>query len=116
MRVNISGHHVIVSNPMREYVLSKLNRFERYSDQITKIDVTLIVEKMVQKAEASIHVAGADLFANAGHEDMYSAIDNLTDKLDRQIIKYKEKSQGKHRRDSVKNAAEVIVDDSHTLS
>ena len=71
---------------------------------------------MVQKAEASIHVAGADLFANAGHEDMYSAIDNLTDKLDRQIIKYKEKSQGKHRRDSVKNAAEVIVDDPHTIS
>ena len=119
MRVNISGHHVIVSDPMREYVLSKLNRFERYSDQITKIDVTLIVEKMVQKAEASIHVAGADLFANAGHEDMYSAIDNLTDKLDRQIIKYKEKLQGKHRRDSVKNAAEVTditADDPHTIS
>ena len=92
MRVNISGHHVIVSDPMREYVLSKLNRFERYSDQITKIDVTLIVEKMVQKAEASIHVAGADLFANAGHEDMYSAIDSLTDKCldyEKQIENYR---------------------------
>ena len=116
MRVNISGHHVIVSNPMREYVLSKLNRFERYSDQITKIDVTLIVEKMVQKAEASIHVAGADLFANAGHEDMYSAIDNLTNKLDRQIIKYKEKTQGKHRRDSLKSVTDATVDDPYTTS
>lgn len=116
MRVNISGHHVIVSDPMREYVLSKLNRFERYSDQITKIDVTLIVEKMVQKAEASIHVAGADLFANAGHEDMYSAIDNLTDKLNRQIIKYKEKSQGKYRRDSVKNVANITTDETQITS
>jgi len=116
MRVNISGHHVIVSDPMREYVLNKLHRFERYSEQITKIDVTLIVEKMVKKAEASIHVAGADLFANAGHEDMYSAIDNLADKLDRQIIKHKEKSQGKHRRDSVKNATDVIKDDALTTS
>ena len=68
---------------------------------------------MVQKAEASIHVAGADLFANAGHADMYSAIDDLTDKLDRQIIKYKEKSQGKHRRDSVKNVADVSEDELH---
>ena len=112
MRVNISGHHVIVSDPMKEYVLNKLNRFERYSDQITKIDVTLIVERMVQKAEASIHVAGADLFANAGHEDMHSAIDDLTDKLDRQIIKYKEKSQGKHHRDSVKHVTDTNIDDS----
>jgi len=102
MRVQVSGHHVEVTEPLREYVLNKLNRLERHSDQIAHIEVTLIVEKLVQKAEASIHVSGADLFANAESHDMYAAIDLLADKLDRQVIRHKEKSQGKHHRDSVK--------------
>jgi putative sigma-54 modulation protein len=102
MRINISGHHVEVTHPLREYVLSKFDRLERHFDQITNIDVTLVVEKAIQKAEASIHVSGADLFANAKNQDMYAAIDGLADKLDRQIIKHKEKTHIKHHRDSVK--------------
>ncbi len=102
MRINISGHHVEVTQPLKDYVLSKFTRLERHFDQITNVDVTLIVEKMVQKAEASVHVSGADLFANAENQDMYAAIDGLADKLDRQIIKHKEKSQGKHHRNGVK--------------
>lgn len=105
MRINVSGHHVEVTEPLRDYVLNKFDRLERHSDQITNIDVTLIVEKMVQKAEASIHVSGADLFANSENQDMYAAIDSLADKLDRQIIKHKEKTQGKHHRTSVKQVA-----------
>ena len=102
MRINVSGHHVEVTDPLREYVLSKFSRLERHFDQITNIDVTLIVEKLVQKAEASVHVSGADLFANAQDQDMYAAIDGLADKLDRQIIKHKEKAHGKHHRQSLK--------------
>ena len=102
MRINVSGHHVEVTEPLKNYVIEKLNRLERHFDNITHIDVTLIVEKLVQKAEASVHVSGADLFANDENENMYAAIDGLADKLDRQIIKHKEKIQGKHHRDSVK--------------
>lgn len=102
MRINISGHHVEVTEALREYVINKLSRLERHFDNITHVDVTLIVEKLVQKAEASVHVSGADLFANDQNENMYAAIDGLTDKLDRQIIKHKEKIRGKHNRDSVK--------------
>lgn len=102
MRINISGHHVEVTDPLREYVINKLGRLERHFDHITNIDVTLVVEKQVQKAEASVHVSGADLFANDQNENMYAAIDGLADKLDRQIIKHKEKTQGKHHRDSLK--------------
>ncbi len=93
MQITISGHHVEVTEPLREYVLSKIERLQRHSEQITKTEVTLVVEKLIQKAEATIHVAGADIFANAASEDMYAAIDLWADKLDRQLIKHKEKSR-----------------------
>ncbi len=94
MQITISGHHVEVTPALREYVLTKFDRLQRHFDQITNTDVTLIVEKLVQKAEATVHVSGADIFANAESEDMYAAIDMLADKLDRQLIKHKEKIRG----------------------
>ena len=95
MQLNVSGHHVEVTSPLREYVVSKFERLQRHFDQITNTEVTLIVEKMVQKAEATLHISGADIFAAAESEDMYAAIDALADKLDRQLIKHKEKSRGR---------------------
>ena len=93
MQINVSGHHVEVTSALRDYVSSKFSRLERHFDQITNTNVTLTVEKLVQKAEANVHVAGADLFATSESEDMYAAIDTLTDKLDRQLIKHKEKAK-----------------------
>ena len=72
MRINISGHHVELTDPLRDYVTSKFDKLERHFDSITNVDVTLIVEKQHQKAEASVHVSGADLFANAQNENMSS--------------------------------------------
>jgi putative sigma-54 modulation protein len=94
MQITISGHHVEVTPALNEYVISKFERLQRHFDNITKTEVTLIVEKLVQKAEANVHVSGADIFANAESEDMYTAIDLLADKLDRQLIKHKEKKRG----------------------
>lgn len=94
MQLTVSGHHVEVTEPLREYVDQKFERLQRHFDQITNIEVTLIVEKLVQKAEANIHISGADIFAQADSEDMYAAIDSLADKLDRQLIKHKEKNRG----------------------
>ncbi|MCR8921569.1 ribosome-associated translation inhibitor RaiA [Dasania sp. GY-MA-18] len=91
MQINVSGHHVEVTTALRDYVSQKFSRLERHFDQITNTNVTLTVEKLIQKAEANVHVAGADLFAASESEDMYAAIDTLTDKLDRQLIKHKEK-------------------------
>ena len=91
MQINVSGHHVDVSDPLRGYVESKFERLQRHFSQITNVEVTLVVEKLVQKAEANVHIAGRDVFAAADSEDMYAAIDALTDKLDRQLIKHKEK-------------------------
>lgn len=94
MQITVSGHHVDVTPALRDYVNNKLSKLQRHFDNITNTDVTLTVEKLVQKAEATVHVAGADLFATCESEDMYAAIDSLTDKLDRQLIKHKEKNLG----------------------
>ncbi len=94
MQLTITGHHLEITTPLKEYVENKLERLQRHYDQITDINVILTVEKMVQRAEATIHIAGGDLFAHAESEDMYAAIDALSDKLDRQLIKHKQKHRG----------------------
>jgi putative sigma-54 modulation protein len=91
MQITISGHHVEVSDALRDYVQSKFDRLQRHYSQITQAEVVLNVEKLIQKAEGTVHIAGKDLFAAAESEDMYAAIDALADKLDRQLIKEKEK-------------------------
>ncbi|MDG1693938.1 MAG: ribosome-associated translation inhibitor RaiA [Porticoccaceae bacterium] len=91
MHMTISGHHLEITDPIREYVTAKLAKLERHYDHINSTAVILSVEKLSQKAEATIHVSGGELFANAEHTDLYAAIDALSDKLDRQIIKHKEK-------------------------
>jgi putative sigma-54 modulation protein len=94
MQMTISGHHLDITDPMRDYVTNKLSKLERHSKQITSTAVILTIDKLQQKAEATVHVNGAELFAISEHQDMYAAIDALADKLDRQLIKHKEKHRG----------------------
>ncbi|MBA1271930.1 ribosome hibernation-promoting factor, HPF/YfiA family [Stutzerimonas azotifigens] len=96
MQVNISGHHLVVTDALREYIEEKFERLERHFDRIIAVQVILSVEKLRQKIEATLHVAGREVVANAEHEDMYAAIDLLIDKLDRQLIKHKEKQLDRH--------------------
>ncbi len=91
MQITISGHHLEVTDSLKNYVTSKIERLDHHHERITNTHVILSVEKLIQKAEATIHVSGKDLFADATHEDLYAAIDALADKLDRQLIKHKEK-------------------------
>ena len=98
MQINVSGHHVDLADSLRNYVVTKLNNLERHFDKITQLNVILSVDKLRQKAEATIHISGAELFADAESEDMYAAIDMLADKLDRQLIKQKEKSSDRKQR------------------
>ena len=97
MQLNISGHHIDVTDSLRSYVTSKIKRLERHYDHITNVHVVLSVEKLVQKAEATLHISGAELFADADSDDLYAAIDSLSGKLDRQILKHKEKVIHRHR-------------------
>ncbi len=97
MQINVTGQHLDITDSLREYVLSKFDKLERHFDKVTNVHVILSVEKLRQKAEATFHINGADLFANAENENMYAAIDALADKLDRQIKKHKEKRSDHHR-------------------
>ncbi|WP_108649207.1 ribosome hibernation promoting factor [Dongshaea marina] len=95
MQINLTGHHVEVTPALRDYVENKFTKLERRFDHINQVHVVLNVEKLDQIAEANLHVNGGEIFANACHQDMYAAIDGLIDKLDRQIIKHKEKMSHK---------------------
>ena len=97
MQIDLTGHHVELTTPLRDYVNNKMERLERHFDHVTDIHVILSVEKLRHKAEATLHVSGNNMFADAVQEDMYAAIDALTDKLDRQIKKHKEKITDHHR-------------------
>ncbi len=97
MQLNITGQHIELTDAMQDYVNSKFTKLERYFDNVTNVHVILSVEKKNQKAEATVHVAGGDLFAESTDENMYAAIDALIDKLDRQIKKHKEKLTDHHR-------------------
>ena len=97
MEINLTGHHVEVTPALREYVNRKLGRVARHFDHVTSARVILTVEKQSSKAEANLHVSGADLFANASHHDMYAAIDLLADRIDGQVRRHKEKLTDHHR-------------------
>jgi len=89
MNLAISGHHVAVTPALRDYVTHKLERVRRHFDQVIDVNVIFSVDKLVQKAEINLHVRGRDLFAECSGPDLYGAIDELIDKLDRQVAKYK---------------------------
>lgn len=95
MQLKITGLQLDVTDALRDYVTEKMSRLERHFDKIISANITLEVDKLQQKAEGTLHVAGTDLVAEAEHTDMYAAIDLLVDRLDRQLIKHKEKNIGR---------------------
>ncbi|MBA4261426.1 MAG: ribosomal subunit interface protein [Comamonadaceae bacterium] len=106
MNLTISGHHLEVTPALRGYVTTKLERISRHFDQVVDIKVLLTVDNLKekdlrQKAECNIHVKGKDLFAESVHADLYAAVDELADKLDRQVLRYKDKTQN-HNHDAAK--------------
>ena len=107
MQINLTGHHVDVTAALRSYVESKFERLERHFDHVTNVHVILSVEKLRQKAEATLHLNGTDVFADCVEEDMYAAIDGLVDKLDRQVKKHKEKHTN-HRNGTIPKGAAPI--------
>lgn len=97
MQLNITGHHIEITDALRDYVQSKIQKIERRFSNITNVHVVLTYEKQSQqKAEAHVNLAKGDINAHAEADDMYAAIDLLIDKLDRQVIKHKEKMNNHH--------------------
>jgi len=102
MQLNVSGHHVDVTDSLRGYVESKIERLERHFDLVSDVHCILSVEKLRHKAEAKVNVNGDTIYAETTEEDMYAAIDGLVDKLDRRVRKHKEKMVDHHARETHK--------------
>ena len=96
MQINLTGHHVDITDSLRNYVEEKMERVERHFDKVTNTHVILSVENVRHKAEATVHMSGNNVFAESTEDDMYKAIDSLVDKLDRQVKKHKEKITNHH--------------------
>ncbi len=107
MQVNLTGHHVEITSALKDHLNNKLTRIERHFDSVTSIKCILTVEKLRHKAEAKINVTGGTKYADTVQEDMYAAIDGLIDKLDRQVIKYKEKKSNYRSNNNVPKVAEA---------
>ena len=106
MNLNLTGHHVQITPAMRDYVATKLTRITHHFDHVIDVNVILSVEKLQQKVEASVHVRGRDIFCESTDPDMYAAIDSLIDKLDRTIIRHKEKNlEHRHNDASIRHRA-----------
>lgn len=100
MQLSITGLHLTVTDAIKDYISAKFKRIERHDDHVTNVHVIISVDRHHQRAEATLHGLGGEIFADAESDDLYAAIDLLTDKIDRQILKQKEKRidrrQGKH--------------------
>ena len=105
MNLNLSGHHLEITPAIREHVLIKLDRVKRHFDNMIDVNVILSVDKLKQKAEANVHLSGKTIFVECDDANLYVAIDNLAEKLDRQIIKHKEKNSARRHDESGKRAA-----------
>ena len=103
MNLKLTGNHVEITDAMREYVISKIGKITRHFDHVIDVSVILLVEKLKQKVEVNVHVCGKDIFVETDSEDMYASIDSLVDKLDRQILKHKEKNLERRNHGALKN-------------
>ena len=91
MQLSISGHHLDITEAIKQHAKEKLSKIKQHFDHLINVNMILEVEKGVQKAEATVHISGADLFAKAESDDMYVSIDRMVNKLDAQVRKHKEK-------------------------
>jgi putative sigma-54 modulation protein len=105
MNINLTGHHLEITPAIREHVTTKLGKIKRHSDNLIDINVILSVDKLKQKAEATVHLSGKTVFAETDDSNLYVAIDNLVDLLDRQILKHKDKNSARRHDDTGNHAA-----------
>ena len=96
MNLHLTGHHVEITPAIRDYVTQKIARINRHFDHVIDVNVIMTVEKLDQKIEANVHLSGKDIHVQANDADMYAAIDGLIDKLDRQVLRHKERFQPRH--------------------
>ena len=106
MNLQIHGNHIEVTPALRDYVSGKLERIERHFDQVIDATVQLTVEKLHQRAEITLRLRGNNIHVESVESDMYAAVDTLVDKLDRQVLRHKDRVKG-HQTDTLKRQQEI---------
>src|SRR5438477_6505065 len=110
MNLNLTGHHLVITPAIRDYVTAKLDRVTRHFDHVIDVNVVLSVDKLRQQVTANLHIRGKDIHAECVDPDMYAAIDALADKLDRRVLRHKEKKNGqRHAAVPVKRVAASVA-------
>jgi putative sigma-54 modulation protein len=116
MNLNLTGHHLLITPAIREYISAKLVRVTRHFDHVIDVNVVLSVDKLRQQVTANLHIRGKEIHAECAEDDMYAAIDALADKLDRQVLRHKEKRNGnRHATLAIDPDAEVPIADKTRL-
>ena len=105
MNLTVSGHHLEITLAIHDYIQDKLARVSRHFEQVIDVDIILSVDKLDKKVEANVHLSGKDLYCESIDTDIYAAIDGLADKLDRAVLKHKEKLVDHHNQESIRHAA-----------
>ena len=106
MNLQIHGNHIEVTPALRDYVSGKLARIERHFDQVIDASVQLTVEKVGQRAEITLRLRGNHIHVESVEQDLYAAIDTLVDKLDRQVLRHKDRVKG-HQSETLKRQQAV---------
>jgi len=105
MNLNLTGRHLEITPALRQHVTDKIAKIKNHFDNVIDVNIVLSVDKLQQKAEGSVHLSGKDVFVESDDANMYVAIDSMIEKLDRQIIKHKEKFAARRHDDSGKHPA-----------
>lgn len=119
MQIQLTGHRLEITDALRSFTTEKLSRLQRHFEHIISVSVTFDIENLTHIAEATVHLPainghskGNDLHARSESEDdMYSAVDLLIDKLDRQLIKHKEKSTNHRGKGDINNIDNIGEDE-----
>lgn len=106
MNLQIHGNHIEVTPALRDYVSGKLERIERHFDQVIDATVQLTVEKLHQRAEITLRLRGNNIHVESVESDMYAAVDTLVDKLDRQVLRHKDRVKA-HQTETLKRQQET---------
>ncbi len=107
MNLHLTGHHVEITSAIRDYVVAKLERINRHFDHVIDVNVIMTVQKLDQQIEANVHLSGKDIHVRCNDGDMYAAIDQLMDKLDRQVIRHKERFQADRHAPGIKRTPQA---------
>ena len=108
MNLCLTGHHLDITPAIRDYVIGKLDRVTRHFDDVIDVNVVMSVDKLRHKVEVNLHARGKDIHVEAIAPDMYAAIDALADKLDRQVLRHKEKTNGQRHEPAASKRAPAI--------